>query len=349
MRAPRPTELQPLLALSAHVGRDPLLTQASAGNTSMKINGRLWIKASGKRLADALQDDIFLPVELSAARNCVRQRRAIVAAATNSSGEKLDPSVETAMHAVLPQRVIVHLHSVNMLVRAVRLDAEEHLGTLLQGISWAWIPYVSSGLPLARQIERVFSCSAPCDVLVLGNHGLVVCGDDCEAVEDLLNQVELRIAAIPRRAPQFDSGFLARLVDGSKWQVPDHTRLHCLATDEFSRHILANGSLYPCHALYLGGPIPWRSFYSGLYSEAVRHPEHGARSRPFLILRDKGVLLSDTITRTELETLVGLAEIVQRLDVRAPIRYLTRAELKQITSDNVYRARGTPDHVALLA
>lgn len=96
------SELDELLASSAQIGRDPLLTQASAGNTWIKIDGRLWIKASGKWLANALQEDIFVPVDLLELRNCVRQQRPIRATVKNLSGEQLQPSIETAMHAVLP-------------------------------------------------------------------------------------------------------------------------------------------------------------------------------------------------------------------------------------------------------
>jgi rhamnose utilization protein RhaD (predicted bifunctional aldolase and dehydrogenase) len=41
-------ELKQLRELTARVGSDPLLTQASTGNSSLKIGSVLWIKASGK-------------------------------------------------------------------------------------------------------------------------------------------------------------------------------------------------------------------------------------------------------------------------------------------------------------
>ena len=46
-------ELVSLGQLSARIGRDPLLVQASSGNTSIKADRILWVKASGKWLADA--------------------------------------------------------------------------------------------------------------------------------------------------------------------------------------------------------------------------------------------------------------------------------------------------------
>jgi rhamnose utilization protein RhaD (predicted bifunctional aldolase and dehydrogenase) len=341
----RPPELDDLLRFSAQIGRDLLLTQANAGNTSIKINGMLWIKASGKWLVNAAREDIFLPLDLSKAKSCVRQQRAVDGVVKNLSGEDLKPSVETAMHAVLPQRVVVHLHSVNTIAYAIRSDAPECLESKLRGLRWQWVPYVGSGVPLAQEIKRWLRRSPEFDILILGNHGLVVCGDDCRSVEQLLEQVELRLGSIPRRAPQFDRDFLLHLVNGSNWRLPEHTRLHSLATDEASTNILANGSLYPCQLMILGGPDAWRPFYSGLFYEASRN--HGPSGRHFLIVKDKGVLLSDDITRIELDTLIGLAEIVQRIDATAPIRYLTKPECAEITCSDAHRSCGQEDSISM--
>jgi hypothetical protein len=39
-------------------------------------------------------------------------------------------------------------------------------------------------------------------------------------------------------------------------------------------------------------------------------------------------LLNEKITSSEIEMLIGLAEVVQRIDSSAPIRYLTQADLE---------------------
>jgi rhamnose utilization protein RhaD (predicted bifunctional aldolase and dehydrogenase) len=41
-------EIKPVRELSARIGSDPLLTQASTGNSSMKLDGAFWIKVSGR-------------------------------------------------------------------------------------------------------------------------------------------------------------------------------------------------------------------------------------------------------------------------------------------------------------
>ena len=54
MSIAKDSELSALAALSARIGRDPLLAQASSGNTSIKLREAMWIKASGKWLIDAI-------------------------------------------------------------------------------------------------------------------------------------------------------------------------------------------------------------------------------------------------------------------------------------------------------
>ena len=325
-----PTDLRlaPLRTLSARVGQDPLLPQANSGNTSMKLDGVLWIKASGKQLSDALHENIFLPLDLAEVRECVRQSCDPAGAVIGANRALLRPSVETAMHATLPHRVVIHLHSVNTIAYAVRRDAPDVLQPLLSGLAWHWIPYASSGLALARRIEHSLQ-HAPADVFILGNHGVIVCAEHARGAEALLADVESRLAAVPRRAPEFDEAFLRNLASGSAWRLPDQRRPHALATDPASREILSGGALYGSQVVVFGHYNPWASFYSGLYSQAVLDL-HADTSRRFVIVRDKGILIRDTLSATELETLLGLLEVVQRVHPSAPIRYLTAAESEYV-------------------
>lgn len=332
------SEIDCLLSLSARIGRDRLLTQASNGNTSIKLDRVLWIKASAKWLSNALQEDILVPVDLALAKNCLRRKKDMRSVQGNTSGRNLRPSIETAMHVVLGHRVVIHVHSVNGIALGVRSGARQHLRRRLDGLRWEWLPYVPSGLPLAEAVERVVRDSPTTDVIVLGNHGLIVCGRDCDSVEELLEEVERRLALNPRRAPDFDSEFLLRLArECSGWRLPEQTTLHALATDAISRNILSGGVLYPCQAIFLGGSDPWKCFYSGFYSEASKKLKCQSEGPPFAILEGRGVLISENITSAELETLLGLVEVVQRVDDPASIRYLTNGELQAVSKLGGYR------------
>jgi rhamnose utilization protein RhaD (predicted bifunctional aldolase and dehydrogenase) len=332
-------ELDSLLNLSARLGVDPLLTQASNGNTSMKLGQVLWIKASGKWLSNALQENIFVPIDLPAAKDCLRRNNDLTSVLASLSGTELTPSIETAMHLVLGQRVVVHVHSVNAIALAVRSDARQQLRQRLHGLRWEWVPYVLSGLPLARAIEQVVRNSYRREVIVLGNHGLIVCAKDCHTVEALLDDVESRLMLNRRRAPHFDSASLRRLTRNSPWRLPEHTALHALATDVISRNIVSGGVLYPCQAVFLGGGDRGQSFYSDRYSKTTNQLECQSGGPPFVIVEGKGVLIRNNITSAELETLLGLVEVIQRIDDPASVRYLTEADLRALSTLGAYRRR----------
>ena len=334
-----PDELQPLRELTMRVGSDPLLTQASTGNSSAKLDGILWIKASGKWMADALCDDIFVPVDLAeAVTQCLRQ-------GVDPSERYPGASVETAMHAVLPHRVVLHVHCVNTIAWAVRHEAPLQLERQLQGIRWRWIPYVASGLPLSREIERALSTRPDCNVLVLGNHGLVIGGDDAGTVEDVLAEVKQRLAISPRQAHPADYAALLELCQDSCWDLPDDDAVHALGTDSISQAILAGGLLYPCQAIFSDSSAP------DLF-HPIPCPDPGApwqsryRGRPFLIVEGRGVVVARSMAPPELAMLSGLAQVVQRLDGAAPLRYLTEAEVAGLFSQAAghYRELASAGH-----
>ena len=55
-------ELKKLSNVSEYLGKNLDLIQGAGGNTSVKINDVLWVKASGYWLSDANQMNIFVPV-----------------------------------------------------------------------------------------------------------------------------------------------------------------------------------------------------------------------------------------------------------------------------------------------
>jgi rhamnose utilization protein RhaD (predicted bifunctional aldolase and dehydrogenase) len=313
-------ELTPLLELSARVGHNPLLTQASTGNASMKLGGRLWIKASGKWMADAMHQDILVPLDLVDVRECVRR-------GVDPTELYSNASIETSMHAVLPQRVILHVHCVNTIAWAVRQDAPAQLEHLLHGLRWQWIPYVQSGINLARAIQSALATCADTQLLVLGNHGLVIGGDDCRAVQDLVSEVQRRLAIAPRQKPYPDYGALADLADRFSWDLPDDDDVHALGTDAISRKVLRSGLLYPCQAIFSNSYTP-DLFRSIPYSEIEDQTESLFRNCPFLIVEERGVIINRAMTPAERAMIGGLSQVVRRIGESIPIRYLTEAEVQ---------------------
>lgn len=314
-------ELDALRELSIQLGQDPLLVQASTGNTSVKIGDSLWIKASGKWFIHADADDFLVSVNLSRARQCLRQNIVIPETEASSSGRCA--SVETAMHAVLPQKVVIHVHSINVIAWAVRQDGPAILNRYLQGLDWKWIPYTPSGVSLAKAIERAVSLCPNTNVFVLANHGLVVCEDSCRSAEQLLEEVETRLAISPRPVPQPGAAVLARAASEPNWCLPQDSDVHALAADQVSRRILSDGVLYPCQAMFLPDLVPCLS--------------HEHRVPAVLLIDGQGVLCSKYMTSAQQQVLRGLAQVVQRIDAFAPVRYLTASEIWDVLNGPAYQ------------
>ena len=248
-------ELDKLRTLSARVGADPLLVQAAGGNTSLKDDGVMWIKASGTWLKDALAKDIFVPLDHAAILAALATNdpacescTAFVRTDLNSTG--LRPSIETTVHALMPQRVVVHVHCVNTIAWAIRADGEQRLAEKLAGFNWAFVPYARPGLPLAGAISSRMRPGV--DVLVLGNHGLAVAADSVEDAEALLERVVAAVNRPVRDALPPDREALAKLCAGTAYQPAAMDETHALATDPLALKRGKSLVFYPDHVVFLG-------------------------------------------------------------------------------------------------
>ena len=326
-----PSAIAPLLEVSARLGKNPRLVQAATGNTSLKRDGVLWIKASGRWLADAIRDEIFFPLSLE---ETLRRIEAGVdpSAHFGVPGRALRASVETAMHAVLPFRVVLHVHSVNVIAWAVRQDGQAELARRLEGIAWQWIPYTPSGLPLARAVSTAMAGNPQARVLVLANHGLVVGGDDCAEAEALLSEVERRIEIAARGIPEPAWQVLSRIAGESTWRLPEARSIHALGTDPTVHRIVSGGILYPCQRIFLTPRA--RSF-----PPDVDRNEILCTDEPFVIIKEAGTLVRQGLGASELAILIGLAEILLRIPETAPVQYLSREDIQDLRCANVYNYR----------
>lgn len=328
-------EVNGLRRLSARLGRDPRLVQASNGNTSVKRDGTLWIKASGRWLANAMREDSIVALELAEVHARIRSGEEITSLSDGTS--KLRPSIETPMHAVLPHRVVIHVHSINTIAWAIRRHAEKQLQERLAGLHWSWVPYVASGIPLARRIEERIALTPETDIFILGNHGLVVCGQDCDEAEALLKEVDRRLDIPPRPCPVANIALLKEIACAARLQVPDDCALHALGLDAASMSILKGGVLFPCQAMFLGEKTPMLP-----PGAVVQKFGNGSNSRrpSFVIVEGEGVLLDGGASSSEHATLAALAEVTQRTDSCDQVRYLEQEEIFDLmsTSAEAYRS-----------
>ncbi len=318
-------ELTALRSLSASIGRSPHLTQAAGGNTSLKSGDTLWIKASGTWLKDAVTDDIMVPVAMAPLLRAVEQRDSAaeqpqIFAIEALNARKLRPSIETTVHALMPQRVVLHVHCVDTISLAVQADCEAEVARRLEGLEWAYVPYRRPGLPLAQGIAERLRPGV--DVLILANHGLVVAAETVAEAEILLRRVTLLLARPARQVVEADIAALTALAGSSGYKLPADIEAHAVAIDPESCRMAAAGSLYPDHVIFLG-----RGSVLAKPGEDVPGVTGRCGTAPMAILfPGLGVLMRGDASAGANAMQRCLADVTARVDVAAKLNYLTAAE-----------------------
>ena len=321
-------ELDLLRRLSARVGSDPLLVQAAGGNTSLKRDGVMWIKASGTWLRDAEAKDIFVPVDHARLLAALAGNDPACEACTgfirwdlNSTG--LRPSIETTVHALMPQRVVVHVHCVNTIAWAIRADAEQCLAERLGGFNWAFIPYARPGLPLAGAITR--RLRAGVDVLVLGNHGLAVAATSVPEAEALLDRVVAAVRRPVRAAGPANLAALEIFCKGTAYAPAQSPETHALATDELALPRGRDAVFYPDHVVFLGAGVA-----TGMASGA-----------PLVALPATGVVIRHD-AKSAIEPMGRcLADVMRRVESADPLVALTAGDIDRLVNWDAEKYRQT--------
>ena len=325
-------EFRALREVSARIGADPLLVQGAGGNTSIKQGDVLWIKASGTWLKNAARDGIMVPVALPPLLAAVASGSAeadtpqlFTIAEKNPGG--LRPSIETTVHALMPQRAVIHVHCVETIAVAVRSDAERLAGERLHGLNWAYVPYSKPGLVLARTIAARLKPDT--DVLVLGNHGVVVAADTVAEAESLLRQVSGLLASPPRPAPAADLDALRHLAKGSDYRLPAFAEAHAAATDPVSCRIAGAGSLYPDNVVFLGEGVAVAGPQENAAQVVSREKAEG-RNPALILFPGKGALIRADASAGAEAMARCLADVTARIDADAHLRYLTAGEIAEL-------------------
>jgi rhamnose utilization protein RhaD (predicted bifunctional aldolase and dehydrogenase) len=307
-------DLTLLAELSAQLGRDESLVQGAGGNTSLKIGDVLWIKSSGAWLQDAGDKEIFVGLSLEDVHNTLSQESLDDEALKSIrplGGSPLKPSIETPLHAFMPHPVVVHVHSVSVIAWAVREDAEAVLGKKLSGLAWGFVRYERPGVPLAIAVRHVLRDRPHLDVLVLGNHGLLVGGASMSAVRDLIATIESRLKSPSPRRPMSPARDLVSPPAGYTWSTDQWIKAPSF--DDTMLQVAERGSLYPDHVVFLGPR-----------ARVVDDVGEIDGDRDVLIyVRGEGTLIRTGLSRGGVSMARCLGRVLAEIDPNATLRYLT--------------------------
>ena len=199
-------EISQLSSISAYIGSLRNLVQGPGGNTSIKIGNKLFVKASGTRLADALSQEFFCQIDLT-------------------TGEvltpKLRPSVEVGLHREINMPVVFHVHSIGSLAWALRERSPEE-DVFLDQLKIHRAPYLRPGDAIARYLSELVKVESY-DGVLLQNHGLITWADTTnEALNKLLRlESELHTGGSLSVSPNIPTHNFSSIPAGTSL-TPDH-------------------------------------------------------------------------------------------------------------------------------
>ena len=197
---PQPPEVAALLARSNRLGSDPRNTNYAGGNTSVKgeaddpVTGQpvplMWVKGSGGDLGTLTAGGLaVLRLDrLRALRGVYRgpeHEDEMVAAfdfCLHGKGGAA-PSIDTAMHGLVEDSHVDHLHPDAGIALATAADGEALTGDCF-GSRVVWVPWRRPGFQLGLDIAEVRRASPDAIGVILGGHGITAWGatsDECEA------------------------------------------------------------------------------------------------------------------------------------------------------------------------
>ncbi|HZB94163.1 MAG TPA: bifunctional aldolase/short-chain dehydrogenase [Stellaceae bacterium] len=194
------------------LGGDPRLVLHGGGNSSVKTAMRdllgdevevLCVKGSGWDMGNI--EPAGLPaVRLAPLRRLRRLERLSDEDMVNAQRANLldsaapNPSVETLLHAFLPQKFVDHTHSTAVLALTDQPEGEALCREVYDG-RMALVPYIMPGFALAKAAAEIYEQAPGVEGLILLKHGIFTFGDDArQAYERMIEMVSLAEARLAR-------------------------------------------------------------------------------------------------------------------------------------------------------
>lgn len=299
-------------AFCAQIGSDPLLVQGAGGNVSWKSDGVLWIKASGTWLAEAELKDIFVPVSLMDLQDAIARRDFSVQPVVTGESD-LRPSIETLLHVIMPQKVVVHLHAIEILAFLVTTNARDQISRILgNSIDWIFVDYFKPGADLAKAISQAIEDNQRTEIIFLGNHGIVLGGSSAVDIKSKIefliqrfSSMKTELKSYKPHAKKNERMFL------NKGYIPCfEKKINCIALEKNIFQNLSNvWSLYPDHLVFLGEKpqILESEFNLKSFNDVTK------KNPPFIFVEDEGAYQAISLEEARLAQMLCYGEVISRV------------------------------------
>ena len=309
----------------ANIGLDSMLVQGAGGNVSWKDENTLWIKASGEWLADAKKKDIFLPINLKHLKDAIELSEFDVTPKALSKTE-LRPSIETLFHAVMPHRVVLHLHPIIPLSYLVRKDCFLIIKKKLNpSFQWDLIDYKKPGNLLAEEISKKMIQNPKTDILFLQNHGIIIGGEDINEIDKTFKGIISDLNEDNGLEFSLDKKVNNLLLNDSIELISvDIPGIHNLVFDKcLYDYLKENWALYPDHVVFLGNRAHYYDSLEILIKDLDFLPE-------LIFIKNRGVFTKSKMSLAKLVQLKCYYDVITRQNDKVEFNLLSDHDIMDL-------------------
>lgn len=320
---------QDLKNICYQLGQDIFYTQAAGGNVSIKEENSMLIKASGKWLSEAINENIFTEVKLDIVFDAISKTD--ISILNNSCEKTLKPSIETVVHAVIPHKIIIHIHHINSIVHLIHRDCEKILNTKLKKYSYPYqiVNYTKPGLPLAIEIQKILKNYPRAKVFLLKNHGVFFSANTLSEVVSQINELNelLNIKTSLKKINILQTQLLLQDFENRVFNLFPESIVQSVVHQKNAKSLLEQlWPIYPDHLVFLG------SSPNFLSKENILNAKGTEIDDGIYFVESYGVFFKGNISNSQKQYLICFAHIFHRIIDHKKVSTLNSTEIDEIVN-----------------
>jgi rhamnose utilization protein RhaD (predicted bifunctional aldolase and dehydrogenase) len=316
--------------ISYKLGSNLSLVQAAGGNTSMKSNNSMLIKASGTWLSNSLKKDVFVEVDLNSIKKKINSEQDDIFSEDIISKNDLTPSIETSFHALIDFKYVLHVHSTSTIANAISLNSATNLKKHL-GDNFAFIPYVRPGFPLTMSMKNIITPGI--QIIILENHGLIVAGDDLEETYDLLLNTHKKLDVIINNNLIFKNEPTSADID--QYYLKNEEKYNFFKTTDEKVFSAFSKSFYPDHVIFLGPGVPSFETTQDAVNFLNKLKDKNLNLPPYIILKRVGLYEHNSAIPAAKEMIDCFLEVLIRTNFDEELKPLNESQENELLNWDV--------------
>lgn len=220
--------LKQFIKISQTLGKHAEYVQGRGGNTSYKSGDEMYIKASGFLLKDVKKNNGYTVCKIQPMIKFLLSKKdqsdtildTLITTTIQKEKSFGKPSMETAMHAIIPSRYVIHTHSMYANVFNCIKNPQKYLKEILP-TDYAIIPYKNPGYFLANHLANLQNKKKFPQVLFLKNHGLLIHGNSADKVLEKHTEVNDKLKEFLAKHIDTNLVITKEIADFSQHLFPD--------------------------------------------------------------------------------------------------------------------------------